>query len=149
LRSASTIFNTSPLWKFDMKYPIKIWLMSIAFFGPIVMSIMSLWEHRDYLDNPSNIGLIFLFVPFGLVLSLPTLTITFLTFVFAIRQFQSAIVIRLICLTVSVLGVFITFLLLKGSMAPMLTWVYSISVTLSSFLFRVYKKRDNLNIEGQ
>ena len=105
------------------------------------MSLVSLSEHRDYFDNPSNVGVIFLFIPFGLVLSFPTFAITFLTFTFAIRQFQSAIVVRLICLIVSVSGVVITFLLLKGSMAPTLTLVYSISVGLSSLVFRVYKKQ--------
>jgi glucan phosphoethanolaminetransferase (alkaline phosphatase superfamily) len=128
--------------KFDKLYPIKIWLASIVFFGPIVMSLGSLLENRDYLNNPDNVGVIFLFVLFGLVLSVPTFAIMFLTFIFAVRHFQSAIAIRLICLIVSVCGVVITFLLLKGSMAPKLTLVYSISVAMSSCVFRLYKKQN-------
>ncbi len=89
-----------------------------------------------------DLSLIPVFVVFGFVFSLPVFMISLIFFNLLIHRFSSNLLIKTILCIVSIIGVFITFAIIKGSMAFTMSLIYSGSVIISSTLFKIhgYKK---------
>jgi len=80
--------------KTDIKntlYPIKLWLTSIVIIAPVLMTVVGL------VNSEWNVGAetIPIFIPFGLVLSLPVLLICLLVYKVLIQQVSSETLIKL------------------------------------------------------
>ncbi|NBW35667.1 MAG: hypothetical protein EBR30_11755 [Cytophagia bacterium] len=81
------------------------------------------------------IGLFFLFLAFGLLLSLPTFTLYIFTFTTLIKKEISNLTIKIILNTLAIIGTVLTFLAIQGSMTEFLIFCYSISLIIGSLLY--------------
>jgi len=127
--------------KLNLGYPLRHWLTSLAI-GPFIAFI---YETISYKVPNDALGTYFLFVTFGLVFSLPTFILYVLTFNKLLQTKMSGWTIKVVLDIVAVLGVIVTFSLIKGSMTLKASIFYSVAILISSTFFRVRQKE----IEGQ
>ncbi len=131
-----------------MKFPIRLWLLSIIL-GPTLMFAWGLWvsDFHWVLDDLTML-LIFLFV--GALLSTPALAICYFTYtILASRGFSKQKLELAACL-ISLLGVWLTFLILFGM--ETFKWsgnrsgliyssIYSLSIILSALGIWFFRDR--------
>ena len=122
----------------DRFYPLKVWATSVIAIGPILLFVTSAIDDPAYFKNPGNYFIPFLFIGFGLVFSLPTLLVCYITFMILSRRLHSPTLIKVIFIAVCIVGVFVTFLLIGGSEAAVYSLFYSASAVISSLIFTVY-----------
>jgi hypothetical protein len=118
--------------------PVYLWLLTTCIVGPILLLLGSGLYDSNYLKNPLNIGVVLLFIPFGMTFSLPTFLVVWLVHLM-VGQTLTPILMKLLLISVSIAGIFITFLLIDGSMSISYSWYYAISVILSGLILRVKK----------
>jgi hypothetical protein len=116
--------------------PVYLWLLTTCVVGPILLLLGSGLYDSNYLKNPINIGVVLLFIPFGMIFSLPTFLVVWLVHLI-VGQTLTPILIKLLLISVSIAGIFITFLLIDGSMAMSYSWCYAISVVISGLILQV------------
>ena len=119
-------------------FPLHFWLLTTIIVGPILLSLGSALYNSNYFDNSANIGVIFLYIPFGLFFSLPTFLIVWLTYSI-LGQKLPPILMKLLLISLAVIGVLVTFSLIGGSTANANSLVYSIAVVLSGLMLRLKK----------
>ena len=125
-------------------YPYKHWLTSLVV-GPLLMII-----YEIIFDPGPMVGVVetyFLFLTFGLFFSVPVFLLYLLTFNQLTKKINSNLTIKTILNTVGVIGIIVTFLIIKGSMAMMLAISYSVTLIISSVFYRVRPKEINKQIE--
>lgn len=117
------------------KYPFQLWLTSVAGLAPLLFIAIGI------IEKSNNVGLesIPAFVMIGLLFSLPMLALCYVIYMVLIRKLASAILIKVIVNLITIAGIFLTFHLIKGSMALMLSLIYSVSVILASIFYRINK----------
>ncbi len=123
----------------NLEYPLKWWFTSIIL-APIYMVVYSIISKSNYLISPESISIIFIFILFGLVLSLPMQILCIILFKFLIKKINSEIIIKLILNIVCITGIFTTFKLIGGSASLDLSLAYSTSVILSSLIYKIRSK---------
>lgn len=114
-------------------YPVQLWLTSTIVIAPLLLVVIGL------INDVKNSGLetIPLFMMFGLVLSIPVFLICLFAYRLLLQKDSSAILIKIVLAIITIVGVFITFIIISGSMAYMLSLVYSSSVIISSLFYRI------------
>lgn len=135
-----------------LKYPIKLWLLSITL-GPTLLFVWGLWDSNSRIATDDLAILLIIFVV-GAILSIPALTISYPTYtLLSGRGFTNRTVELAVC-GISLLGVWLTFLILLGTEA--FDWkgnrsgliyssFYSGSVILSALGIRFFGKRKNFS----
>jgi hypothetical protein len=116
-------------------YPIQLWLTSTVVIAPLLLIMTGL------VNAKWNVGIetVPIFIPFGLVLSLPVLLICLLIFRIIIQEVSSQLLIKVILAVVAITGVVISFLIISGSMAFMLSLIYSGSIIIASLICKINK----------
>ncbi len=127
----------------NLAYPIKHWLTSLVI-GPLIMITYDAVTSSKLMVDA--IGIFFLFLTFGLLLSLPTFILYILTFTTLIKKEISNLTIKIILNTLAIIGTVLTFLTIKGSMTELLIICYSTSLIVGSLLYRVRPKEINKQI---
>ena len=117
-------------------YPLQTWLLSLAVIAPILMFIEFVFIPSRLIDD---LAVPFVFIPFALALSLPTFLVYYLSFLFLTRQLGSSIRVKMVLNAICIAGILITFSLIGGSEIINLFILYSTSVLVSSFIFKVFK----------
>ncbi|WP_345166485.1 hypothetical protein [Nibribacter koreensis] len=112
-------------------YVFLLWGSSIVFIAPIIFIIIGLLNE----DFDTGFEVIPLFVLFGLVLSLPALSLSFIIFKFLSKRITSAVLLKSLINLFIIVSIFITFQIIGGTMALMLSLVYSGSVVLASLIY--------------
>jgi Sec-independent protein secretion pathway component TatC len=123
-------------------YPFQLWLTSVLVIAPIIIIVANLINSR----NIEELGVLPLFIAFGIFFSLPVLLICYFTYRLLIKRTSSALLIKIIINTITIIGVFTTFYVISGSMALILSLVYSGSVVISSLLFKIKEREKALPI---
>jgi hypothetical protein len=119
-------------------FPLQLWLLTTVVVGPILLSMGNALSDSGYFKNSANIGVTFLFIPFGLFFSFPTFAIVWLTYSLMEKRL-SPFLMKLLLMGVAIIGVIVTFSLIDGSMAKTYSLLYSASIGLSSLILRVTK----------
>ena len=86
------------------------------------------------------VGVYFLFVSFGLLFSLPTFILYALTYNAIIKTDKSNLTIKTILIALGILGVVVTFSLIKGTLIFKATIFYSIGLLIGSLFYNVRPK---------
>jgi uncharacterized membrane-anchored protein len=121
-------------------YPLQVWSLTLIVIAPIVTTIYTYFS-----KNPSPLAdrysWIWLLVPFGFFYSIPALLFYYLSFkILAARQLKPSIIRSILCV-ICIFGIYITFFIIKGSMANLLSEIYSASVILPSYVFKIYQNK--------
>src|SRR5687768_6704677 len=113
--------------KLNLGYPLRHWLTSLAI-GPLIAFT---YETISYKVPNDAFGTYFLFVTFGLVFSLPIFILYVLTFNKLLQTKMSGWTIKIILDIVAVIGVIVTFSMIKGTMTLRASIFYSIAILLA------------------
>ncbi len=124
----------------NFAYPLKHWLTSLVT-GPIIMITYDTVTSSKLMGDA--IGIFFLFVTFGLLISLPTFILYVLTFTTLIKKEISNLTLKIVLNTLAITGTVLTFLIIKGSMTELLIICYSTALIVGSFFYRVRPKETN------
>ena len=136
----------------NKKYPFYLWLLSIVV-APILLVIIGMINLPDEIgasdtDVSGSLFVFLLFVVFGLLYSLPTFLMAFFSFKLLQQKFHHPMLLKLFIGVISIIGVFITFLLISGWNAfqwngnrsgIVYTLVYATSIILTSLFLKVTK----------
>lgn len=130
----------------NLEYPIKHWLTSLTL-GPLIMIIYDMVDNSKLMNDAG--GIFFLFLVFGLLFSLPLLVLYALTYNFLTKNIKSNLMIKVILNLLGVLGIVITFSLIKGSMTVMASVFYSIGLIIASLFYNIRTKEiERQTIDG-
>ncbi|MBC3541148.1 hypothetical protein ACFSC6_03130 [Rufibacter sediminis] len=118
-------------------FPLEIWVLVIVIVAPLLLVIVGC------IDQKLNVGIEFLvlFILFGAFFSLPALLISFLSFKFLVARTKSSFLVKVLFNLVVILTVITYFWIMSGSMAFMLSLIYSASVVLSTMMIPVFGNR--------
>ena len=136
----STIKNLTELGKVNKFYTIETWVVTVIIIGP---ALNFLFDYSHLIDSEiiDGYGALRLFIFFGLLFSLPTFLIYHLYFKSLTRKLYSSLRIKTVLNIIAILGAFITFQIMgEGVESIVITLYYSIGITISSLLFKIYKK---------
>jgi Sec-independent protein secretion pathway component TatC len=86
------------------------------------------------------VGVYFLFVAFGLFFSLPTFILYALTYNSIIKTDKSNFTIKTILIVLGILGIVVTFSLIKGTLTMKASIFYSIGLIIGSLFYKVRPK---------
>jgi hypothetical protein len=131
---------TTGNFRINKLYPLKVWLTTIVLIAPLLLFAGSLILDSSYYKSSDNYFILLLFIGFGLLYSLPTFLLCYLTFIISSHKLNSSLLIKTMFDAVCITGIFITFSLIGGSEATQYSFCYSASVIIASLLFRVFKK---------
>ena len=114
-------------------YPFQLWLTNTVVIAPLLLVVVGL------INGVKNSGseTILLFMMLGVVLSIPVFLICLFTYRLLIQKVSSALLIKIVLAIITIVSVFITFIIISGSMAHLLSLVYSASVIISSLFYRI------------
>jgi Sec-independent protein secretion pathway component TatC len=118
-------------------YPIKHWLTSLVI-GPTIMIIYDTIYNSKLMNDA--VGVYFLFVAFGLFFSLPTFILYALTYNSIIKTDKSNFTIKTILIVLGILGIVVTFSLIKGTLTMKASIFYSIGLIIGSLFYKVRPK---------
>jgi hypothetical protein len=119
-------------------FPFRLWLLTTIIVGPILLSLGSTLYDSSYFNNSVNLGVIFLFIPFGLAFSLPTFMAVWLAHSSSARKL-APVLMKWLLIILAVIGVFVTFSLIGGSMAKTYSLFYAAAVVVSGLILRGWK----------
>lgn len=119
-------------------YPYKHWLTSIALAPtfPILYNIAFL-HGENYLDYLKGYPAFFLY---GLLSSLPAFAIYLLLFSYLAKGAYSELIIKTLLNLATITCIFLTFLILGGSEENDIAIMYSVSVLITSFFYKIKSK---------
>jgi hypothetical protein len=123
---------------YNKLYALQLWLLTVLLVAPIVLGLTSMLNQANYLNNSANIGVIFLFAIMGLFFSLPTFLVVGLTYTL-LHEKLSVVTIKLLVTVIAILGVFLTFWLIGGSMVKTYSLVYAGSILFANVFVKVRK----------
>jgi len=117
----------------DKSYTTKLWLLSTVVLAPLFLSVGASLYSPGYFNRSANLGVIFLFVAFGLVLSAPTFLVIALAFLELRKKYKSVFFLKTVIAVISIAGVFVTFTLIGiNENKTLYILVYSLSILFAS-----------------
>ena len=116
----------------NKKYPFLLWLTSIT----IGAFFVEIFWYKDI--GAESLQMIALYLVFGAGLSLPVFIIFLISFWILTNRLSSGLLIKVLLDIIVIIGVFITFAVIKGSMELTTSLIYSGSVILSSTFYNIY-----------
>jgi hypothetical protein len=119
-------------------FPVRLWLLTTIIVGPILLCFGSALYDSTYFNKSANLGIIFLFIPFGLFFSLPTFIVVSLTHSLLSEKIAT-ILLKWLLICVAVIGVLVTFSLIGGYMAKTYSLFYSAAVIVSGLILLTWK----------
>lgn len=121
-------------------YPFQVWLTTIAIVAPLIITLHGVLQSNYHF---STVDVTFLFgtVPLGLIFSLPVFIIHYVLFIFLTKKRLKTLGIKLTLCITCLIGVFLTFHIIGGTSEHNFRILYSTSVILPSFIFKVYQNK--------
>ena len=130
-------------------FPILVWLLTVTFIGPIMLSIMIKYlEPANYFFS-TEIGTNFrISSVFGIIFSLPVLVIYFIIFKVLTNKNKSSLLIKIYLTLLCLIGMYFTFyIMIMGEFKISLyTLPYPIGLIIATLIFRVYKGKKKIII---
>lgn len=128
-------------------YVIGHWVLTLLLAPFTSQAIQYIWE-----TNPHQVvGLLEVYpitLLFSIAFSLPTFLVYLTCFYFLSKQDINFAISKVILITVSVLGIYITQRIIKGTMSPDIIIAYSVTAIIVGLIFRIRKTKikiqDNL-----
>jgi hypothetical protein len=119
-------------------YPFRLWLLTTIIVGPILLGLGGALYDTSYFKNSTHIGVIFLFIPLGIAFSIPTFMVVWLAHS-ALAGKLSSVLLKWLLVFLAVVGVFVTFSLIGGSMARTYSLFYAAAVIVSGLVLQGWK----------
>ncbi|NTS44024.1 hypothetical protein HRG84_24310 [Flavisolibacter sp. BT320] len=119
-------------------YPFRLWLLTTIIVGPILLGLGSALYDTSYFKNSANVGVSFLFIPFGIAFSIPTFMVVWLAHS-SLAGKLSPVLLKWLLIFLAVIGVFVTFSLIGGSMARTYCLFYAAAVIVSGLILQGWK----------
>lgn len=119
-------------------YPFRLWLLTTMIVGPVLLGLGSALYDASYIKNSANVGVIFLFIPFGIAFSIPTFMVVWFAHS-SLKGKLSPVLLKWLLVFLAVIGVFITFSLIGGSMARTYSLFYAAAVIVSGLILQGWK----------
>jgi hypothetical protein len=135
------LMTTSPEKNYiNTGYPFQVWLTTIIIVAPLFLICYSLLFLKNEKPLSEDYSWIIL-IPFGLLFSLPVFTIQYVLFIILAKKRLKALGIKLTLCITCLIGVFLTFHIIGGTSEHNFRILYSTSVILPSFIFKVYQNK--------
>src|SRR5882672_110448 len=115
-----------------LAYPLKHWLTSLTI-GPLLAIVYDAISTSQLMTDA--LGIYFLYVTFGLFFSLPVFLLYLLTFNKIVKTKKSSLTVKVILNIVAVVGVIVTFSLIKGTSTFMASIFYSVALIVVSTFY--------------
>ena len=131
----------------NKNYPINVWISTIII-GPIIFCLATLIITRDKPFDTGIFGLFMFGIIYGLLLSLPTLIISFFCFQYLKRQTKNVRVIKTVYILIALFGMAITNYIFFGKDSYNLhqyyagltmTLAYGAAILLTGVLYKIEK----------
>jgi hypothetical protein len=132
----------------DYLYPFKVWFSAIAIVAPFSITIYNFLFYQNTAPNSDNYSWVVATIPIGLICSLPVLVIYYVLFLFLSKRQVKTFMIKIILTIICVAGIIITFLIIGGTIAPLMSKIYSTSVILPSLIFKIYQNKKEFIVNG-
>jgi len=130
----------------NTRYPIRLWLVSTAIVAPVFLALGASIYNSGYFERASNFGVVFLFMAFGLLFSMPTFLIVMFAFMELRKRIKSIPLLKIAINLVAITGVFITFALLKiNENKAFYIAVYCLSIIFSSIILPLKQRPAEIN----
>jgi len=126
-------------------YPFLVWATTLLI-GPFLSATVESFYFRVK-EAFSDLTLVPIYWIFSLILSLPVLVIYCIIF-YELGNKVAANKLRLILNIICIIGICITFTVIKGTMAVDFAIAYSISTIIASLFFRIMKKEGISNSDA-
>ncbi len=119
-------------------YPLKLWIISIGIVAPIILGLFTTINNFSNLGKNNSIGVIFIFILFGLLFSIPTFLVSIILFKILFEKSISTIVIKVLINLIGISGVIITFRIMEfNDYGNTYALIYSFSIIVSSFFVSI------------
>ena len=116
-------------------FPVRLWLLTTIIVGPVLLCLASVLYDASFFNNAENLSVLFLFIPFGLAFSLPTFIVVWLVH-FSLGGRYSPIIMKWLLIFLAIIGVFITFAIIGGSITGTYSLIYAGAVIISGLILR-------------
>ena len=124
-------------------YPFKVWLITIAFYGPFLFFL----ELITYHDIPGAFQILYIVSLYGLLCSVPTFIIFYFGHKILLSKLLSSSLIKPILAIIATIGIYITLRIINGQALNYLALLfYAVPATLLVFLFPIYPKNNKSSI---
>lgn len=119
----------------NYSYVIKLWLISVGVVSPIFLGMFTISNNSGDFRLNDSLGVIVLFIFFGLFFSIPTLLLCLAVF-WGLRKTRiSNLYLKLVLDLISILGIYVTFYFIDmGAMMNAYFLIYAVSVVISSII---------------
>jgi len=124
--------------KTNKSYPIIHWLISILI-APLLLFVI---RGQDVTVDLSFLPYYWLF---GFVLSIPVFLIYWISYERLCKKIFSATTLKLTLDGICIIGIFITFTIMNGSLEFVLSTVYSVTVVVVSLFLKIQRKESNIS----
>ena len=119
----------------DKNYVIKQWLVTLIIGRLFILLYASSTSSKSQLTDTLSLYLIFFI--FSLVFSIPTYLIYFLVFYFLVKKTTSIILIKIILDVIAIIGIFVTTVVIGGSMLVLNGLSYSLAIIISTLILKM------------
>jgi len=128
----------------DNTYPLKQWLITLAV-SPLLLAVYE-YFFSSSASAADYIKLYTLFLLFGITYSLPVFAIYYLSFFLLSKRVKSPLSMKIILNIIAIVGVYITFKILGGTLTPSLSITYIVAIFVSSLILKISIKKETNTI---
>ena len=122
-------------------YPFKLWIISIGIIAPVLVGLFATINNSSYFSKSNSIGVILVFILFGLIFSIPTFLISMILFKILFEKSISVTVIKVLINLIGIAGVLITFRIIElNDDSNTYAIIYSFSIVIASFFVSIRNK---------
>jgi hypothetical protein len=130
-------------------FPILVWLLTVTFIGPIMLSIMiKYFEPANYFFSTEIRTNFRVCSVFGTIFSIPVLIIYFIIFKVLTNKNKSSLLIKIYLTLLCLIGMYFTFYIMGEFKISLYTLPYPIGLIIATLIFRVYKEKKKIIIKG-
>jgi hypothetical protein len=131
----------------NIVYPLEVWFTTIVIVAPLIIIFYDIFFSRPQSILFGDYSVVAI-IPIGIILSTPVLLLYYSLFRFLIKKEVRALHLKFILLATVITGIILTFYCIGGTAEFTMTLLYSTSVLLSSFIFRISKKEEEISQTG-
>ncbi|MBS1914697.1 MAG: hypothetical protein JST87_00335 [Bacteroidetes bacterium] len=130
-------------------FPLLVWLTSVVLVAPLLTLLAGIFTKSGFFNKPSDINLIFAFMAYGLLFSLPAFLVSLIVYFLLVKKMPAKQTVKLVYASSSILLELATLLVLFGfdvfRDAAGIVGIYAGSIIISCLLYKVYKTNQPTN----
>ena len=95
-------------------FPLLVWLTSVVLVAPLLILLAGIFTKSGFFNKPSDIDLIFAFMAYGLLFSLPAFLLSLIVYFLLVKKGVAKQTVRLVYASSSILLELVTFVVFFG-----------------------------------